>query len=339
MSRYAELSQELGQAGGVWNNEKHRELFNALERWLPLPEIMARIAGMEYLAAHLIVPGYEQKNTGYVRLLAAIFCIRSIARNSRQMTSSLPDVVNSWWNNILDRIATQAIPSPCSLDELTHRLVDAILEVIRQEIMPIYDSCVFELLDEMIGTLPEREQDIIKRRFGISCEPKTLEEIGESYVLSRMRIKDIEMNALGRLRREVRVRQLVMIAEPIGNALERQLEQLSAREVEARLMSRARKDADADDAVILAKLQRKFKEFDYSVRIDNCFRQKHIVYIGDAVQWNDATFLKVKNFGRKSLREVKGILAELGLSTGMSPDLQCVLAFNAWRAQQPTEQT
>lgn len=58
-------------------------------------------------------------------------------------------------------------------------------------------------------------------------------------------------------------------------------------------------------------------ELELSVRASNCLQAANIKYIGDLVQKTEAEMLKTKNFGRKSLREIKDILASMGLSLGM----------------------
>jgi DNA-directed RNA polymerase subunit alpha len=69
-------------------------------------------------------------------------------------------------------------------------------------------------------------------------------------------------------------------------------------------------------------------ELELSVRSANCLKNANIRYIGDLVQKTEADMLKTKNFGRKSLNEIKEILEEMGLSLGMKlenwppPELQ-----------------
>jgi DNA-directed RNA polymerase subunit alpha len=58
-------------------------------------------------------------------------------------------------------------------------------------------------------------------------------------------------------------------------------------------------------------------ELELSVRSANCLKNAEIRYIGDLVQKSEAEMLKTKNFGRKSLNEIKEILSEMGLSLGM----------------------
>jgi len=57
-----------------------------------------------------------------------------------------------------------------------------------------------------------------------------------------------------------------------------------------------------------------------SVRAANCLENANIKYIGELVTKTEADMLKTKNFGRKSLNEIKDILAEMGLSLGMKID-------------------
>jgi DNA-directed RNA polymerase subunit alpha len=61
-------------------------------------------------------------------------------------------------------------------------------------------------------------------------------------------------------------------------------------------------------------------EFDLSVRAQNCLRNEGIRYVGELVQKTEPEMLRMKNFGRKSLKEIKDTLARLGLSLGMRLD-------------------
>ena len=58
-------------------------------------------------------------------------------------------------------------------------------------------------------------------------------------------------------------------------------------------------------------------ELELSVRSANCLKNAGIHCIGELVQKTEAEMLKTKNFGRKSLNEIKEILQEMGLSLGM----------------------
>jgi len=64
-------------------------------------------------------------------------------------------------------------------------------------------------------------------------------------------------------------------------------------------------------------LFRSVDELELSVRSANCLKHANIRMIGDLVQKTEAEILATKNFGRKSLNEIKEILSEMGLSLGM----------------------
>ena len=67
-------------------------------------------------------------------------------------------------------------------------------------------------------------------------------------------------------------------------------------------------------------LDKSVDELELSVRSANCLQNANIRYIGELVQRSEAEMLKTKNFGRKSLKEIKEILAEMNLSLGMKLD-------------------
>ena len=69
-------------------------------------------------------------------------------------------------------------------------------------------------------------------------------------------------------------------------------------------------------------LNRSVEELELSVRSYNCLKNANIQTIGELVQRSEAEMLKTKNFGRKSLNEIKEILANMGLSLGMRIDEQ-----------------
>jgi DNA-directed RNA polymerase subunit alpha len=69
-------------------------------------------------------------------------------------------------------------------------------------------------------------------------------------------------------------------------------------------------------------LNRSVEELELSVRSYNCLKNANIQSIGDLVQKTEAEMLRTKNFGRKSLNEIKEILGSLGLSFGMKFDSQ-----------------
>lgn len=76
-------------------------------------------------------------------------------------------------------------------------------------------------------------------------------------------------------------------------------------------------------------LYRSVEELELSVRSANCLKNANIRFIGELVTKTEAEMLKTKNFGRKSLNEIKEVLSEMGLSLGMKLD--------NWKPPEPEE--
>lgn len=64
-------------------------------------------------------------------------------------------------------------------------------------------------------------------------------------------------------------------------------------------------------------LLRRVDDMELSVRAANCMRHENVVHVGDLVTRTEAALMRVPNFGRKSLNEIKAVLASLGLNLGM----------------------
>ena len=75
-----------------------------------------------------------------------------------------------------------------------------------------------------------------------------------------------------------------------------------------------------EESKLNPNLYRKVDELELSVRSANCLQNANIKYIGELCQRSESEMLKTKNFGRKSLNEIKEILTSMGLSLGMQLD-------------------
>lgn len=74
---------------------------------------------------------------------------------------------------------------------------------------------------------------------------------------------------------------------------------------------------ESEDLPFSPYLLKKVEELELSVRSANCLKNDNIVYIGDLVQKTESEMLKTPNFGRKSLNEIKEVLAAMNLRFGM----------------------
>lgn len=79
-------------------------------------------------------------------------------------------------------------------------------------------------------------------------------------------------------------------------------------------------DFESDEEPLNENLFRSVEELELSVRSANCLQNANINLIGELVQKTEPEMLKTKNFGRKSLKEIKEILADMGLSLGLKID-------------------
>jgi DNA-directed RNA polymerase subunit alpha len=76
--------------------------------------------------------------------------------------------------------------------------------------------------------------------------------------------------------------------------------------------------AEKPDLPFNPALLKKVDELELSVRSANCLKNDNIVYIGDLIQKSEGEMLRTPNFGRKSLNEIKEVLASMGLHLGMA---------------------
>lgn len=80
-------------------------------------------------------------------------------------------------------------------------------------------------------------------------------------------------------------------------------------------------EKDEEKEKLRELLERTVDELELSVRSHNCLKNANIRTIGELVQKTESEILKTKNFGRKSLNEIKEILQQMGLTLGMQIDL------------------
>ena len=91
--------------------------------------------------------------------------------------------------------------------------------------------------------------------------------------------------------------------------------------------------ATTEEEPLNENLFRSVDELELSVRSANCLQNANITLIGELVQRTEQDMLKTKNFGRKSLKEIKEILAQMGLSLGMKIE-NWPQMVERWKAQQ-----
>jgi DNA-directed RNA polymerase subunit alpha len=119
--------------------------------------------------------------------------------------------------------------------------------------------------------------------------------------------------------------KLIMAVETDGSVRAEDAVALAARILQDQLSvfinfeepQKATEESRVPDPGFNAALLKKVDELELSVRSANCLKNDNIVYIGDLIQKSEAEMLRTPNFGRKSLNEIKEVLAAMGLHLGM----------------------
>lgn len=307
--RYAEI-MVVSKDDEQSMSEEEKAVHKALATWLREDLILAMLHGLEFTLKQLTNPVFSPAQKGYARLLGSLL---GIAVGDPCSAESWPLTATTlWWHNMLIAIHSGKEVIPQSRKHLGKMLVRRVLAEWRAEIMPIWDENVFSLVDEMLSTLMERERKLICERFGIGVmKARTLEQIAAEWDCTRERLRQIEAKAIRKLRTQAHKRHLEVCADPVGNVLQRELAHRKAAEAVTQ------QPAVIEPGANPAELLRGVDELDLSVAAFNCLSNENIVLIGELVQWTEPELLRIKNFGRKRLLEIKGEFDRLGLMLGM----------------------
>jgi hypothetical protein len=188
--------------------------------------------------------------------------------------------------------------------------------------------------------LTAREATIIKMRYGLGGEPpKSLVQIGEVFEVTSGRIRQIEGKALRKLRW---ARTYKGLLDPFTTMGELRGDRDKARS-QLQLLTMSYNDLaglhnNVCDAVMAGNLEaaqrflnlkpeeqglsnlnlwRRLDELDLSVRTANCLENAGLEHVWQVCSKSEQEMLKTRNFGRKPLNELKGILKEMRLRLGM----------------------
>lgn len=91
-----------------------------------------------------------------------------------------------------------------------------------------------------------------------------------------------------------------------------------------------------DSSELNEHLFKSIDDLELSVRATNCLRSANIATVGELVQRSESEMLKTKNFGRKSLDEIKSVLLDMGLDFGMKVD-SFDKKYQEWKRKQQNE--
>jgi DNA-directed RNA polymerase subunit alpha len=93
-------------------------------------------------------------------------------------------------------------------------------------------------------------------------------------------------------------------------------------EIVAREIAEEAPEKEGIDQELIEKLKMSIQELELSVRASNCLESEKVEVVGQLVKMTDADLLKIRSFGKTSLREIKRKLADIGLSLGMTVETE-----------------
>lgn len=342
--RYAELvvaSKERALDPLEW------DFCMALSRWLRVGEIRAFVQGVNLTMDYLLCPGCPSQ-MGYAKLLQALFNVRVDAvLNSESDRAISLLLAEEGWVDELAFIAEGNGIVPASREDLCRSFAMRSIEggARRSKIMPIWDNEALAVVDSALEKLTPREAEVIRLRFGILPWsvpshwplPRSLDEAAQRLELSRERVRQIEIAARVKLRKPAFGLQLLI--EPVGDALKQRLQMekdeerqtLEANAVATRLRLLDQSVVVESGIIPLSLLLKPVEELDLTTRMANCLENRGTRLVGDLVQTTELELLKTKNFGRKSLLEIKKLLEPLGLRLGLRFSDELAQKYNAAR--------
>ena len=180
------------------------------------------------------------------------------------------------------------------------------------------DQTAKMVVDEGLSSLATIHENVIRLRFGLAGEnPLTFEKIGIRLNMTKERIRQIEAKALRQFRHPERARRLRIFLESPFEFTRRKLNEMFTPPSPPIPPVVYEESGSKNVRDLLAQ---SIEDFDLSVRSYNGLKSINIETIGDLIQKTEAEMLRVKDFGRNSLNEIKDLLEPMGLCFGMKID-------------------
>lgn len=172
------------------------------------------------------------------------------------------------------------------------KLVSTVSQVSEDDVLPLKYKDII-MIDVVLSGLGSRCAEIVRRRFGLRGERQKLREIARVFVVSSECIRQVEIRALIKLRHPSRIENFQRLTKSWS---ERQKQRSET-----------------------SLLDRRVEDFELSTRTLNAVRHIGVVTIGELAAKSEVEMLKTKDFGRKSLFELRCLLNHLGLDFAPDP--------------------
>lgn len=282
---------------------------NALWKVLGLDDLQEFVSGLchaRYRISHIEIP---EQDMSYARLVEAIL-ERSFVAGNGTLQFDFESGMMLFFHHLGDHSSNMEWPK--DTDDLRRRLTDFIMNIDKEK-LPVWDGDIVRAaVSAALDTLTERERDVIRLRFGFDGPSMTYKDIGMRLDVGRSWIQQIDARALHKLRDPSRNSDIwpgCLLKEWITRKARDTMEdELEKRRIDSEIPPESRIDP------IFSQL---IDRLELTTRSANCLKAENIFYIGDLVCKEEVWLLHVPNLGRKSLTEIKDILALKGLSLGM----------------------
>ncbi len=303
----------------LWSNpscDNDDEFDSFLSQFIGLNDLMGEFAGAKRLA-NLLCDDEYHKITGYVKLLQAIFGTRDL---SAYDSVTLDSILNKYFHDVAD--SRRALPE-CK-EMFFNDILDMLADVVRKQTLSGINEESIKVISVALSSLREREQLVVRYWFGLGQEKKTLAAIGKEMNVGAARVRQILRNAIQNLRHPSRSKMLKALVRPMQETVtevatcmkEDFLLVQAEKNMEARLPGSTLNQYSADQ---IKQFMTPVSDLELSVRTANCLQKIAIrnMRIGDLVRFNEISLLKIKDFGRKSLKEINDVLTERRLTLAM----------------------
>lgn len=303
--------------------EDTRWYVGLLKQYLRIPEILGYLLGVEETLRVLERIERTLEQEPYVRLWEDLCSLE----RSRYSYKRAERVVEAVWDTFVSAVEDGEVPSPTDAREAARFAATQMRAGRRDNVWPAWRDEWSQLIEAMFSRLTERQRFMVRMRYGFDSAPASLRRIGDLTGLSSTeRLRQIIQIALINLRKTDEFRLLAAQAVPLSclqEAVEKAATELAEMNERIRQMrTEVIVLADGRRATFRNRemdevLFKRVDEFEFSVRAANCLQNSGTEFVWQLVLKTELEMLKTKNFGRKSLNEIRELLAEIGLSLNM----------------------
>lgn len=309
LKRYAAMV--WSSCGDDWeafktSNGSRSDLWIALAKWLGEEAIIIKLRGVAETFGRLIVPDYAPIHAGHARLLYDIFDLKYF-RSS--VFFSFDNSGWKLWHEMLWAV-NAGEKKPDSRRELNDLLIQRALDIFRADIMPTWGEEVVVVVECLLATLSSDVETIIHLLYGIHpYQPVKEVDLAAGRGVTVSAISSVRARVLRQMKESLVQSGLYTLAFPVNELLTTQI----ARQVEKDELERLLLGVSWKDRALFQELG----SLGLSTRTMNRLNLARLCLLGQVAQKSEQELLRMKSFGRRSLKEIVDVLELHNLTFGM----------------------